>query len=761
MLNLRVEHSQPTQTHIIKIYIDLGLYIVYCDITMNSESPKEMPGSGPFELGSAEMDSKMRKVQEHIDRTAGMDPMEDGSARGSASGRKRTLGSYSFESVGGFYIPTENVSKLSVKVQEKLLVRDLIYAFSGVPSSHIRPDVPIEQISQLKTDQIDKVRFKIDERFSGAFRALANDLLPMIGYYINVQSFIEDTIMSTSCIRTLGMSLHTNIQAYFDLQAQMETELNERQLSLPDLVQKLRPWLKTMETYARLTSHVRRSEELSTAGLLSLMHDHQDHFKMPGLAVLMTDVSHYYMKMVQLWTQKGVLYDVRREFFIEDTSANAMSSTLLSPKQCCHAYWEARYRQHDDRFPSFLAPFRKQIFLAGKYLNILRQCNVHMKLMQEPLSYVPAEQGHVDIIRSSYELPARKLLELMMENDLLEQHLRNLQGYFLLQYEDFTRSLLEKFGSQLQLNVDSLIPEKLQKLTLEAMHLNADPFKHMLHSQLMDCDVATQLENLLRLQKRTEGGQEPKRKERNEEEQEHEQEQKLEQNGDTPSEMESDELSELPEPLSMYGYEAFTLNYQPNWPISLIIHEERVEQLQLLHRLLFYLHYVRHELKAPFYDLSKYNTQASVLRDRMEQCVAQLEQHMLQDVIEPPWQALLLGLEKVQVIDEVSDQFQNTLDKCIELCLYAEPVTFVRSIFTLGQMCLNFCGYIAQPTSEDFAAGVEEYEEEFSGMLLGILEMLMEIAKPSSNSGEDQRESCKQLLQRLKVVSKELVAELM
>lgn len=741
---------------------------------MSSQIPaEELAGNVPFELGSAEMDLKMRKVQEHIDRSAHiqeeMDPMEDDDTEATGrSGLKRKLGSWTFESVGGFYIPTENVSKLSAKMQEKLLVRDLIYAFSGVPSSHIRPDVSIEQITQLKVDQIDQVRFTIDERFSGAFRALANDLLPLIGYYINVQSFIEDTIMSSGCSRTLGMSLHSIMQEYFDLQAQMETELNERQLTLPDLVQKLRPWLKTMEAYARLTSHVRRSRDLSTAGLLSLMHEHQDHFKTPGLAVLMTDVSHYYMKMVQLWTQKGVLYDVRGEFFIEDTCANAMSSTLLSPTQCCHAYWEARYRLHEDRFPCFLAPLRAQIFLAGKYLNILRQCNVHMKLMQQPLSYVPTEeQSHVEIIRSSYELPARKLLELMMQNDLLEQHLRNLQGYFLLQYEEFTQSLLEKCGGQLQLNVDSLIPEKLQKLTLEALHFSADPFKHMLQSQLMDCDVATQLESLSRRQKRSKAGQETKRKSRREQEeqqQQHEPEQLLElvKISDPSSELDTDtELSDLPEPLSMYGYEAFTLNYQPNWPISLIIHEDRVEQLQLLHRLLFYLRYVRLELKAPFYDLAKYNAQASVLKDRMMECIAQLEQHMLQDVMEPRWQELLLCLEKVQVIDEVSDQFQLTLDKCIELCLYAEPLTFVRSIFALGQMCLNFCAYIEQPTlSEDFAAGIEEYEEEFSGLILGILEMIMEIANPSSNSGEDQRESCKQLLQRLKGVSQDLVAGL-
>lgn len=718
----------------------------------------KIPESGHFELGSAELDLQMRKVQEHIDRATNISELsdskdEDDDGGTTATRYKRKLGSWIFESVGGYYLPTEDVSKLSMKAQEETLVRDLIYAFSGVPSSHIRPDVAGEDIAQLKADQIDSVHFKIDESFCTAFRALAKDLLPLIGYYINVQSFIEDTIMCTSCIRTLGMSLHTNMQPYFDMQSQLETQLHERKLALPDLVQQLRPWVHTMEAYARLTSHVRRSHDVTTAGLLSLMHDHQQHFKMPGLAVLMTDVSHYYMKMVQLWTQKGVVYDVRGEFFIEDTNPRAMSSTLLSPKQCCHAYWEIRYRQHDDRFPTFLQPQRELIFLAGKYLNILRQCNVHMKLMQAPLKYVPNEQEYVDIIRSSYELPARKLLDVMMENDLLEKHLRNLQGYFLLQYEEFTRSLLEKCSGQLQLNVDILIPEKLQKLTLEAMHWNRDPFQHMLHSQLMDCDVATQLLNRQKLlQKRSAAGEEPQKKKSKQIQEAQQDEQS--------SEIESEVSSELPERLSLYGYEAFALNYQPNWPVSLIIHEEPVEQLQLLHRLLFYLRYVQQQLKATFYDLSKFSAEGSALKDRMQECIAQLEQHMLEDIIEPRWEELVHGLAKAQFIDEVTERFQQTLDKFFQLCLFAEPVTFVRSIFTLGQMCLNFCGYIEQPTNEDFAAGIGEYEEEFSGLLLDILELIHEMAKPTSNSGDDQRESCNQLLQRLKVVSKDLLAGL-
>ncbi|XP_030572577.1 gamma-tubulin complex component 2 homolog [Drosophila novamexicana] len=708
---------------------------------MDSEASENVEPRVRFRLGKAEDNAPKEDATE---RSADvMEPTEDGSTAGPAR-FKRKLGSWIFESVGGFYMPTEDISKLPARRQEHLLIRDLIYAFSGVPSSHIRPEMPYKEISQLRTDQVDKVRFKIDESFSGAFRTLANELLPLIGYYINVQGFIEDTIMTTGCARTLGIALHKSMQQYFELQAGLETQLQERKLDLQQLVHQLRPWLKTMHALASLTSRVRRSE-LNSAQLLSLMDEHQAHFKCEQLKLILSDVSHYYMKMVQLWTQKGVLYDVRREFFVEDTSASDMSSTLLSPKQCCHAYWAQRYRLHMERLPSFLAAHAERIFLAGKYLNVLRQCNVQMKLMQASLIYVPpvemdgeveVEAAHVALIRSSYELPARKLLELLVKEEQLLQHLNNLQDYFLLQRLELVEAVLDNCAGQLQCNVDSLKPEKLQQIMLQLLQQSTDPHKHLLRSQLMDCDVATQL------------ARRHKRLIKSKPEQNFDQEQSSE--VEASSETDS---SQLPAQLAINGYEAFTLRYEPKWPISLVIHEDAVEQLQLLHRVLFYLHYVLRQMGAT----PKHGARADALLERMTECIRQLEQHMTGDIVQPRWQTLLENAQKAQFVDELLQQFQDTLDQCQLLCLLSAPATFVRALHTLGQLCLNYSSFLErQGGGPDFEAGVAEYEQELNSLLIGILDLLIELARPNSASGHLERESCKQLLKRLEHVSQDL-----
>ncbi|EDV97025.1 GH16605 [Drosophila grimshawi] len=643
---------------------------------------------------------------------------------------KHNAGSWKFESVGGFFLATEDVSKLSLRKQEQVLIRDLIYAFSGVPSSHIQPEISLDEIPYLTTEHIDKVHFKIDERFTGAFRTLANELLPLIGYYISVQSFIEETSLTRNCSRFLGNALQKDMQQYFEFQATLETQLNEQKLNLRQLVQQVRPWLPTMQSYASLTSRVRRLEP-NSAQLLSLIDEQQQHFKSERLRQLITDISRYYMTMVQLWTQKGIIYDVRGEFFIEDTSANAMSSTLLSPKQCCHAYWAQRYRLHVDRLPTFLEPLAERILLAGKYLNVLRQCNVHMNLMQETLIYVPKEMEeapHEQLIRSSYQLPARKLLEVLVQEQLAE-HLQNLQDYFLLQERNFIDALLAKCAQQLEQNVDNLQPEKLQRITQDALQLSSNPHKHLLRCQLMDCDVATQLGNRLKQKLIT---------------------REASSEMDTPS-------SQLSEQLTLCGYEAFTLRYEPKWPISLVIHEAPLEQLQLLHRVLFYLRYVQHQFQSACHAGVIPNLRASELRRRMIECIEQLEQHMIMDVVQPRWQKLLLVVQQAQLVDEVLQHFQSTLDQCLLLCLLCEPVIFVRSLFILGQQCLNYSSFMEQQaTSADFDAGVLEYEEQFNSQLSDILDLITDLARPGSNCGNEERASCKQLVQRLESIGKDL-----
>ncbi|KAH8294382.1 hypothetical protein KR054_011784, partial [Drosophila jambulina] len=695
---------------------------------------KETAEQVRLHLSKEELERQMHSIhgqgdsQEVRGRTSG----NSNNSRASGSGSSvQTDGprqeSWIFESVGGYYMPTEDVAKISLAPQEQLLMRNLIYAFSGVPSSYITPDIPAEKIAEMTAVEIAKVRFRVDEAFNGAFRSLANTMLPLIGYYISVQSFIEETNMTPNCGRTrlsLATALSDQMEDYYKLQSKLETDLNEQKLNLKELVRQVRPWLSSLKVFAGMACSSRDS--LNSAQLLTLLDEFSKEQKITApdlkerVAQILAKVTHTYMKIVQLWMQKGILYDAQHEFFVEDTErSNAMSSTLLAPEQCCQAYWSERYNLIPDRLPSFLLDQAQKIFLAGKYLNILRQCNVTMKLLQKPLSYTPRETGHLEIIQESYQLPAGKLLEVIKEQRLAT-HLRNLRGYFLLQMDGFAETLLDKCQEQLQCNVDTLIPEKLQNLLTESLQKFNDPFKGMLRCQLKACDVATQLAR-----------------------------------GQTAEKATEDE-GEGPETLRLYGYESLALRYEAKWPLSFVLHSQVLEQLQVIQRVLLFLRYVHRTLTLLWQSPAdgaalKKTDRSGELRQRMMLCMLNLEQHITLDIAEPRWQSLLQTVDKAQNIDEVLIKFEDTVEDCLRLGLLSSANTFVASIFTLGHICLNFCGFVESPpidgSGEQFDQVLGEYEEEFGSFITTMLDLVKQLGSPSGKEGE--RQSCKQLLQRL------------
>ncbi|KMY98156.1 gamma-tubulin complex component 2 homolog [Drosophila simulans] len=710
---------------------------------MNSDqSESDFASKVRFHLSKDELERQMRKIHDRDESQDGkMRPSGSESSGHNCNASSSTslprLESWIFESVGGYYLANENLAKMSLPRQEQLLMRDLIYAFSGVPSAYVRPDIQIDQISEMSSVDISKVRFRLKKTFTGPFRALAHEILPLIGYYISVQSYIEETNMSPNCGRTrltLATALSDQLEDYYDLQAKLETDLQDNKLDLKELVRQVRPWLPILKTFSNITSSARGN--LTSAQVLTLLDQFYRDLKDTDVDLkervnkILTLTSRVYMKIAQLWMQKGVLFDTQHEFFVEDTEpSSTMSSTLLAPEKCCHAYWAERYRLLPDRLPGFLLSQADEIFLAGKYLNILRQCNVSLMLLQRPLSYNQDDLGHEEIIKTSYELPAQKFLKVLVEEHNLPFHIRNLKSYFLLQEEGFSETFLHKCQEYLKYNVDRLIPEKLQTLLAETLQKSNDYIKDNVRCQLKNCDVATQL-----------GRQhKAKRAEENEEEEE----------------KESCSEQDPPEALNLYGYEALALGYETKWPLSYIIYPELLEQLQMLQRVLFFLHYVKHHLTVLWQSPSEgtglqLTNRSGKLRHRMLMCMVSLENHIMQDITEPRWQSLTLTVDKAKCIDEVLNKLESTVEECLRLGLLPTATTFVKSLYTLGHVCLNFSDFvessIGEKSTKDLEQEVIEYEEEFKSFLASILELVSQLAKTKDCA---ERDSCKRLLKRL------------
>lgn len=95
---------------------------------------------------------------------------------------------------------------------------------------------------------------------------------------------------------------------------------------------------------------------------------------------LMSKASAPYMRMLQLWIQKGVIVDDTQEFLVAD---NEVIHKGELPEHYSDDYWEKRYTIRNNSIPTFLEKYSDIILRTGKYLNVIRQCGKRVMSTQK------------------------------------------------------------------------------------------------------------------------------------------------------------------------------------------------------------------------------------------------------------------------------------------------------------------------------------------------------------------------------------------
>lgn len=246
--------------------------------------------------------------------------------------------------------------------------------------------------------------------------------------------------------------------------------------------------------------------------------------------------------------------------------------------------------------------------------------------------------------------------------------LRSIKHYFLLDQGDFFVGFMDLAEEELKKNMDDIVPARLEALldlAVRTSTANSDPFKDDLTCDLLPYDLITQLFRILSV------------------------------TGDTNNPNYRD-----PQESQISGLEAFTLDYEVKWPLSLILSKKALTKYQMLFRHLFYAKHVerllcqlwasnkqakRHMLhKRPWYSI------AFALRQRMIHLVQNLEYYMMFEVIEPNWHLLEDNLRSVTNIDGVLEHHNDFLDRCLKDCMLTSP-ELLRIVSKLMAVCVTFC----------------------------------------------------------------------
>ncbi|KAI8985169.1 gamma-tubulin complex component protein, partial [Pilobolus umbonatus] len=417
---------------------------------------------------------------------------------------------------------------------------------------------------------------------------------------------------------------------------------------------------------------------------------------------LLSKASVPYFDILNSWIYRGEIIDPYNEFMVIE-KGNVKKENL--EEDFNDAYWEMRYTIRKDSLPIFLEPLKNQILLAGKYLNVVRECGVSIanpeemqnELLENDPDYSSRRHDYtnsgytstrgevwaaidgsrfVKNLEVAYKYANHTLLRLLLKDQQLLGRLRSLKHYFLLDQSDFLTSFLDLAKDELKRPAIEISQTRLQSL-MDLVLRNPssvsayDPFKEdvkvsmsnlKLIDQLLRINNVAGMDGVMR-DSRLEGMiSEHGRSER------------------SPSL--STSVSSQPREI-LSGYDALILDYTVTFPLSLVISRKALTKYQLLFRQILTIKHVEDLLCGAWKDQKEYlwkktSKNAEIerwkyrifsLRNRMLAFIQQFAYYITNEVLEPNWHKLEMNLNHISTVDQVLQYHSDYLDSCLKECM--------------------------------------------------------------------------------------------
>ncbi|RKF59749.1 Spindle pole body component alp4 [Erysiphe neolycopersici] len=412
------------------------------------------------------------------------------------------------------------------------------------------------------------------------------------------------------------------------------------------------------------------------------------------LLSLLRDSSQPYMMMLNEWLHHGSIRDPHSEFLIREQKS--IKRERLE-QDYTDEYWERRYTIRDHEVPPQLEGMKEKVLLAGKYLNVVRECggiDVSKAIPDFPTSF--DDNRFLDNINSAYAHANKSLLDLLISTHALPDRLRSLKHYFFLDRSDFFSYFLELGATELRKPVKNVNTSKLQSLLDLVMRQPGsvaaqDPFKEDIKVEMNEISLMNSLTRVVNISGIEDG-------------------EKLQ----APSSQQINENDK-----NAVGFTSLQLDYSVPFPVSLVISRKTVWRYQALFRYLLSLRYLEQQLvscwqthnRSASWSHRSSNLQVEVwkrrvftLRARMLVFVQQLLYFCTAEVIEPNWHTLMSKLNEkdegkgnsslpsVRTVDELMQDHVDFLDTCLKECMLTNS-RLLRIHSKLMQTCTFFATY--------------------------------------------------------------------
>ncbi|KAG3001996.1 Gamma-tubulin complex component 2 [Phytophthora cactorum] len=574
-------------------------------------------------------------------------------------------------------------------VQESIIVDDLLYVLLGVEGRYIK-------LAVTETRGVDAARstrtFKFGLNQPGmdpSLLTLASRCLSLGEFYLNLSLYIEQFSRYEygQVSHAFCAALKTLVKEYKIMVGQLEHLTRNADGAAPFTIQKLwynvQPSLRTLEMLSLLVDGCHK-----TIGGGSLLSEIQrimsslagDSNARKVFSFLMERASVPYLKMVERWIYHGDLVDPYDEFMIRRDDQVSKEDVQDNPYS---TYWQSRYTIRASQVPLFLSRVAQKILTAGKYLNVFRTCSRQVDCpFAGEIVFSPSESVYEELIDKAHGFASWVLLDLFVRENDLQNRLISLKHYFLMDQGDFFVDFMDVAEVELKLRADKLsLPrlESLLHLSLQTSTCSSDPYKDDLQCFLSPHNLISHMEAI------------------------HQRAQKGPRDSLT-----TFESSSIGHP----GYkviDAFTLDYNVKWPLSLVISCGALTKYQMIFRHIFFCKHVERQLCDAWMNhqaTKELSLRAALgpsfcLRQRMLHFQQNFVYYMMFEVISPRWHDFQQQLASAGTVDDILEFQGEFLDICLKECLLTDP-ELLRVLTRLMMVCMTFANSIESYTRPYF-----------------------------------------------------------
>ncbi|OAA61452.1 Spc97/Spc98-like protein [Cordyceps fumosorosea ARSEF 2679] len=638
------------------------------------------------------------------------------------------------------------LAELSLDVQEAVIVEDLLFAFMGYEGQYIRFAKGYDPTEER--DRLSGPGFRMLPGLDPSLHDLATSMLKMATYYsaleafVDVQSREEFGAVNHALCAAVRKYLHDYIVMIAELETQFLTSdtftvhvlnihtlpTSHLMLQLYTLAQKLlqKNGLlddsddedddDSVEDYDKVIERLTEGGDLMPGNMsakklckggvvLGLVTQRLE--SMAGdpaartlLTSLLRDASKPYMSMLNEWLHHGAIRDPHSEFLIKEQKS--IKRERLE-QDYTDEYWERRYTIRDKDVPPQLEGVKEKVLLAGKYLNVVRECggvDVSKVVPDVPTTF--DDSRFLENVNNAYAHANQSLMQLLLTTHALPARLRSLKHYFFLNPSDYFSHFMELGNPELRKPVKSVNAGKLQYLLDLILRqpgsvVSLDPFKEDVKVEMNEVTLIKSLQRVVNITG-------------------------IEQ-GEALQPLSSHQPVEVDK--NATGYTSLQFDYAVPFPVSLVVSRKTVWRYQALFRYLFSLRYLESQLSSAWHvhtrgvswahrsssrELERWKRRVWTLRARMLTWVQQLLYFCTAEVIEPNWSKFMSRLDEradnggasseeapsgsssSRTVDELMQDHVDFLDTCLKECMLTNS-KLLKIHAKLMLTCTMFANY--------------------------------------------------------------------